>query len=193
MTTTEFAYNNSVNRSTGKSHFQIVNGYSLRTPIDLVPLPPHMRVYEHAENFAKHINDLHAKIERKISLSNEEYKLAAIRHRRSKEFNVGEYVIVRICLERILKMFSKKLYARAIGPYYIIRKLGYNTYHLDLPNDMDISPVLNIEDLLPYGGTFEASTLPFSVSVGEASKGAVKPRENSNFMKKGKMVISVKI
>ena len=28
----------------GKSHFQIVNGYSPCTPIDLVPLPPHMRV-----------------------------------------------------------------------------------------------------------------------------------------------------
>ena len=109
-----------------------------------------MRVYEHVENFAKHINDLYAEIERKISLSNEEYKLAVNVRRRSKEFNVGEYVIVRICLKRILKMFSKKLYARAIGPYYIIHKLGSNTYHLDLLNDMDISPVFNIEDLLPY-------------------------------------------
>ena len=35
---------------------------------------------------------------------------------------------------------------------------------------MDISPVFNVEDLLPYRGTFEPSTLPFSVSTGEASK-----------------------
>ena len=62
LSTAEFGYNNSVNRSTGKSPFQIVNGYSPRTPIDLVPLPPHMRVSEPAENFAKHIHDLHAKI-----------------------------------------------------------------------------------------------------------------------------------
>ena len=62
----EFAYINSVNRSTGKSLFQIVNGYSPRTPIDLVPLPPHMRVSDSAENFAKHIQDLHAEIRRKI-------------------------------------------------------------------------------------------------------------------------------
>ena len=46
LSTTEFAYNNFINRSTGKSHFQIVNGYSLRTPIDLIPLPPHTRVYK---------------------------------------------------------------------------------------------------------------------------------------------------
>ena len=108
LSTTEFAYNNSVNRSTGKSPFQIVNGYSPRTPIDLVPLTPHMRVSELAENFAKHIHDLHAEIRRKISLSNEEYKLAADVHRRSKQFNVGDHVMVRIRPERIPKTFSKQ-------------------------------------------------------------------------------------
>ena len=170
LSTAKFAYNNSVNRSTDKSPFQIVNGYSPRTSIDLVPLPPHMRVSEPAENFAKHIHDLHAEIRRKISLSNEEYKLAADVHRRSKAFNVGDYVMVRIRPERIPKTFSKKLYARAMSPYSIIRKMGSNAYLLDLPNDMDISLVFNVEDLLPYQGTFEPSTLPFSVSAGEASK-----------------------
>ena len=150
MSTAEFAYYNSVNRSTGKSPFQIVNGYSPRTPIDLVPLPPRMRVSEPAENFAKHIHDLHAEIRRKISLSNEEYKLVADVHHRSKEFNVSDYVMVSIRPERIQKTFSKKLYARAMGPYSIIRKMGSNAYLLDLPNDMDISPVFNVEDLLPY-------------------------------------------
>ena len=71
-----------------------------------VSLPPLMRVFEPAENFAKHIHDLHAEIRRKISLSNEEYKLAADVHHRYKEFNVGEYVMVRIGPERIPKTFS---------------------------------------------------------------------------------------
>ena len=84
-----------------------------------------------------------------------EYKLAADVHRRSKEFNVGDYVMVRIRPKRIPKTFSKKLYVRAMGPYSIIRKMGSNAYLLDLPNDMDISPVFNVEDLLPYRGTFE--------------------------------------
>ena len=94
-------------------------------------------------------------------------------HRRYKEFNVGEYVMVRIRPERIPKTFSKKLYVKAMDPYSIIRKLGSNAYLLDLPNDMDISHVFNVEDLLPYRDTFESSTLPFSVFVGEASKGAL--------------------
>ena len=93
-------------------------------------------------------------------------------HRRSKKLNVGDHVMVRIRPERIPKTFSKKLYARAMGPYSIIRKMGSNAYLLNLPNDMDISHVFNVEDLLPYRGTFEPSTLPFSVSAGKASKGA---------------------
>ena len=93
-------------------------------------------------------------------------------HRRSKKFNVGEYVMVHIRPKRIPKTFSKKLYARAMGPYPIICKLGSNAYLLDLPNGMDISPVFNVEDLLPYRGTFEPYTLSSNVSAGEVSKGA---------------------
>ena len=78
--------------------------------------------------------------------------------------------MVRIRPETIPKTFSKTLYARVMDPYYIIPKLRSNASLLDLPNDMDISPVFNIEDLLPYRGTFEPSTLSFSVSTGEASK-----------------------
>ena len=59
-----------------------------------------------------------------------------------------------------------------MDPYSIIHKLGSNAYLLDLPNDMDISPVFNIENLLPYRVTFEPSTLPSSVFAGEARKGA---------------------
>ena len=98
-----------------------------------------MHVSKPTRNFAKHIHDLHAEIRRKVSLSNEEYKLVVDVHHRYKEFNVGDIVMVRIRPERISKTFSKKLYARAMGSYSIIRKLGSNAYLLDLPNDMDIS------------------------------------------------------
>ena len=52
--------------------------------------------------------------------------------------------------------------------YSITRKLGSNAYLLDFPDDMDISLVFNVEDLLLYRDTFE----PFTLSVGETSKSA---------------------
>ena len=48
----EFAYNNSTNRSTGMSPFEIVHGYKLRKPSNLIPLPQHAKVSVSAESFA---------------------------------------------------------------------------------------------------------------------------------------------
>ena len=110
-----------------------------------------MHVSEPAENFAKHIHDLHAEIRRKIYLSNEEYKMVVDVHRRSKEFNVGDYVMVHIRPKEFQKRFQKNFMQEPWAlNYSIIRKLRSNAYLLDLPNDMNINPVFNIEDLLPY-------------------------------------------
>ncbi|VVA38897.1 PREDICTED: reverse mRNAase, partial [Prunus dulcis] len=51
----EFAYNNSANRTTGKSPFEIVYGVMPRPPIDLAPLPIDARPSESATTFAEHI------------------------------------------------------------------------------------------------------------------------------------------
>ena len=44
----EFAYNNFVNRSTGRGLFKIVHGLSLRQPIDLLPLPTDYHPFDYA-------------------------------------------------------------------------------------------------------------------------------------------------
>ena len=70
----EFAYNSSVNRSTGRSPFEIVTGLLPRKPIDLVPLAIEARPSVEVEAFSKHIQGLHDYVRWKISLSNENYK-----------------------------------------------------------------------------------------------------------------------
>lgn len=89
LPTAEFAYINSVNRSTGKSPFEMVHGSTPQQPIDLLPLPLEFR-----PSASQHICDLHADIRRKIALSKENYKLAADVHLRNQEFNEGDYVMV---------------------------------------------------------------------------------------------------
>ena len=93
---TQLAYNNFVNRSIGASPFEVVHGYTPRKPLDLLPMPPHVRIFESAKAFARHIHDLHNKIRKKIQASNSQYKIHADTHRRHAEFQVRDYVMIRI-------------------------------------------------------------------------------------------------
>jgi len=82
----EFAYNSSVNRTIGKSPFEIVHGYQPNKPLDLIPLPLHARVSESAESFAQHVRNLQKKITQKIKMSNDAYKSKLILENISKNF-----------------------------------------------------------------------------------------------------------
>ncbi|KAL6188925.1 hypothetical protein ACLB2K_040316 [Fragaria x ananassa] len=161
----EFAYNSSKNRTTGCSPFEIVSGLLPRKPIDLVPLPLAARPSVEAESFSSHIRHIHDDVRQKIALSNEGYKTHADLRRRFVEFNAGGMVLVRIKPERYAKGVSKKLHPRTAGPYKVLQKIRSNAYVLDLPADMGISNVFNIEDLSLYPGSNEeaaaTSIVPF--------------------------------
>lgn len=49
-------------------------------------------------------------------MNNENYKLSADLHRRHVEFQEGDYVMIRITLERYLQGIAKKLQACSAGP-----------------------------------------------------------------------------
>ncbi|PRQ29559.1 putative nucleotidyltransferase, Ribonuclease H [Rosa chinensis] len=157
----EFAYNNSVNRTIGMSPFEAVYGHKLKAPIDLIPMTVSHRPSQSANEFASHIHELHAKINRRINRSNEQYKKAADVHRAFKEFSAGDFVMVRVRPERFSKGKAKKLQARSIGPFKVLQKVGTNAYVLELPPEMGISSTFNVEDLLPYREPM-VSMLPFS-------------------------------
>ena len=169
----EFAYNSSVNRTIGKSLFEIIHGYKPKRPIDLILLPSHARVSESVESYAQHIKELHKEISKKIQMSNEVYRHMANSRKRTKEFNKGDSIMIKLRLERFSLETMKKLYARRAGPFKIIKKIGPNAYVLELPSDYGISLTFNIFDLKeykepalipsePFGPypTFENETLP---------------------------------
>ena len=63
------------------SPFEVVHGYKLRKPLDLLHMSFHARVSESAESFARRIQDLHIEITKQIETSNAQYKLQADLHR----------------------------------------------------------------------------------------------------------------
>ena len=149
MSIAEFAYNSLVNRTTGKSPHEIVYGFRPKQPIDLIPMVDHYRVSESASSFATHMHELHKVISDKIKQSNFNYKLRADVRRKFKTFDIGDLVMVRIRPERFPPGTVKKLHARSAGPFKILTKLNDN---VDLPEDFEINPTFNIEDLVEYKG-----------------------------------------
>ena len=152
LSTAEFAYNNSINRTIGMSPSEVVYGFKPRQPIDLIPMSQHARTSESASAFASHLHELHKEINNKINQSNAAYKVRADLHRKVKRFEVGDYVIVRIRSERFPPGTVKKLHARGAGPFEVIKRINDNAYVLDLPEGFGISPIFNIEDLVAYKG-----------------------------------------
>ena len=58
----EFAYNRSVHSATKFSPFEVVYGFNLLTPLDLLPLPNDQFVHVDAKKKADYVKELHQKV-----------------------------------------------------------------------------------------------------------------------------------
>lgn len=47
-------------------------------------------------------------------------------------------------------IFITYVFFKKIGPYKILRKFSTNSYELELPTGIGISPIFNVSDLYPY-------------------------------------------
>jgi hypothetical protein len=73
----EFAYNDSVNKSTGKSPFEIVYGRQPRGVSELRDSEQIMTKSASAEEFAEAMEELHSRVKQRLLESNQEYKRRA--------------------------------------------------------------------------------------------------------------------
>jgi hypothetical protein len=169
----KFAYNNSVNRSTGRSPFEIVTRLQPHTPVDLVPLPLPPQVSEGAADFLQHIHEIHEEVQKKIALSNESYKARVDAHRQVVEFQPKDLVLINLRPERFSKGSLHKLHSRRAGPFKVLKRLGDNAYLIDLPSNLTFSPIFNIADLTPFHGPVDGATPTPPVSLPPS----IKPRD----------------
>ena len=68
----EFSYNTSINRSTGRSPFQIVYGSSPKTALELRKMEQGERTSAEAEEVADHIKSLHEEVHAHINKMNQQ-------------------------------------------------------------------------------------------------------------------------
>ena len=58
----------------------------------------------------------------------------------------------------------KKLQARGVGPFKILRRVGPNAYVVDLPPEYGINSTFNVADLVAYKEPTEILSHPFEPS-----------------------------
>ena len=148
----EFAFNHSVNRSTGFSPFQVVYGFNPRTPVDLAPVPSLKRSSGKAEDFMASLQQVHAETKLRLENSTTKYKAAADKKRRLVEFEVGDFVYAVLTKDRYTSHEYNKLVVRKIGPVEIIEKINPNAYRLKLPSHVRTADVFNVKHLIPFRG-----------------------------------------
>jgi hypothetical protein len=139
-----------VNRSTGKSPFQIVYGMQPRGISELRDSEQTATRSASAEEFAEAMKELHSQVKERLLKSSQEYKRRADQHRRQLQFEVGDLILAHLRKERFPRGTYNKLKMKKIGPCKVLKKIGENAYEIELPDGIGISPIFNVSDLYPY-------------------------------------------
>jgi hypothetical protein len=63
---------------------------------------------------------------------------------------MGDQVLAHLRKEEFPRGMYKKMKLKKIGPCKILRIFGENTYEIELPEDVGISPIFNISNMYPY-------------------------------------------
>ncbi|GKA30183.1 RNA-directed DNA polymerase [Tanacetum coccineum] len=148
----EFAYNRSVNRTTGKSPFEVVYGRNPITPLDLVPILEVGQFSKEGADQSKQIKELHRSVQEQIIWHNKQYKEHADKHCKQVLYQEGDLVWIHLRKERFLAGRFRKLKPRGDGPFRVLKKINDNAYKIELPGHYNVSATFNVADLSPYKG-----------------------------------------
>jgi len=75
------------------------------------------------------------------------------------QFNVGDQVLAHLGRELFPEGAYNTLKLKKIGPCKILLKFSANVYELQLPPDIGISPIFNVENLFLYTANLEEDSL----------------------------------
>ena len=152
LTQAKFAYNNFVNRSIGKTPFEIVARMQPRGVSDLRDVVGVEKRSVVREAFADFMESLHKEVKLRLEQSNQKYKENVDKYRRHHVFEVGDEEMVHLKKERFPIGTCSKL---------IMKKFDSgNAYEVELLDDMDISLIFNVADLYKYHESYDEVFVP---------------------------------
>jgi hypothetical protein len=131
----EFSYNNSYQESIKMDLFEALYGRKCRTPLNWVEAGER-RYYD--IDFVKQAEEQVCTIKIHVATAQSRQKSYANRHRKPIEFEVGDFVYLKVSPMKSVKRFGvkQKLALRYVGPFQIIGKSGAVVYKIQLPPKM---------------------------------------------------------
>ncbi|GJT87586.1 transposon ty3-I gag-pol polyprotein [Tanacetum coccineum] len=148
----KFVYNRSVNRTTGKSPFEVVYGRNPITPLDLVPVPEVGQFSKKGADQSEQIKELHQSVQEQIIRHNKQYKEHADKRRKQVLYREGDLVWIHLRKEHFPAGRFGKLKPRGDGPFRVLKKINDNAYKIELPGHYNVFATFNVADLSPYKG-----------------------------------------
>jgi hypothetical protein len=148
----ELAVNNAQQASSGFSPFYLNTGREVKLPLDQAIAG--LRPSNNPEATAR-IRRLHEDLTRaheNLGKAQQRQAKYADRHRRAVTFKVGDQVLLSTAHLKLLgsEKRTPKFTYKYLGPFKVKRVVNDNAYELDLPPQLQIHPVLNIDRLKPY-------------------------------------------
>jgi transposase InsO family protein len=144
----EFAYNNSKHSSIGISPFMAMYGYNPEIRFDVEDDVEEERVpaaKERIESLHQLRGTLADRWEKAVESQAKQYNKKHV----PMKFNKGDLVLVST-KNLSLKTASRKLSARAMGPFRVLEPVGSLAYRIQLPAECKIHPVFSVSLLEKY-------------------------------------------
>uniref|UniRef100_A0A6N2LYN7 Reverse transcriptase n=1 Tax=Salix viminalis TaxID=40686 RepID=A0A6N2LYN7_SALVM len=131
----EFAYNNSYQASIGMATYEALYGRRCRSPVHWDEVGERKLLGpELVQQTAEAVDKIH----QRLKTAQSRQKSYADRRRRDLEFEIGDYVFLRVSPMKGVLRFGKKrkLSPRYIGPFEILDRVGDKAYRLLLPSSL---------------------------------------------------------
>jgi len=150
LTPLEFAYNNSVNPSTGYTPFYLLHGQHPIVPSSL--FTPKPTIVPAVDDFVASISRTLTFAKRNLAAAQNRQKQYADQHRRPEVFQPGDKVMLSTSHLTSTHVSGNvpRFWPKYIGPFEVARAVNENAYELVLPETYQIPSVHNVSLLKHY-------------------------------------------